>query len=206
MESGKEDGARIESGMTDGAVVRFEDVDIRVHDAEGNRWVTFGEVGRALGYSEPSDLRKLVDRNEKEFEGKQMVVSLSTISGMKGHRVLNHRGVIRAGMLSQAPRAVAFRDWAEEVLLRVMLTGTYGPSVSAKAPDADERHWTEKLSPKERLELVRLRVKIGMAYAKDRQNPIYDGLLQETYGGAGEMTRFIAARGGLRAARAAGES
>lgn len=44
-------------------------------------------------------------------------------SRASGALLLTHRGVLRAAMLASTPKAVEFRDWAEDVLFAVLTTG-----------------------------------------------------------------------------------
>ena len=48
--------------------------------------------------------------------------------------MLSYRGIIRVAMRAQGSRAKSFRDWAEDVLIEVMLTGSYNhPAESGEA-------------------------------------------------------------------------
>ena len=109
-----------------GALPRFHDVDFDIIDHNGQKWVTVKALAEALGYEDHRALIKLIDRNPQEFRNKTFVVKLTTNSpGRPDTTIINYNGVIRAAMLSDAPRASEFRDWAEEVLFSVMTTGAY---------------------------------------------------------------------------------
>ena len=120
-------------------LVTFEDTDIEIIDQNGERWVTVRDLGKALGYTDTIDLRKIIDRHPEEFKGKTGVVKLSTIKGLRDHRVINYHGVIRAAMLARTPRAIKFRDWAEEVLFKVMTTGFYSVHTPPPPLTVDQR-------------------------------------------------------------------
>jgi hypothetical protein len=93
----------------------FEGVGMQVIDHHEDRWITLRDLGKALGYENPADVRFVVDRNPEEFKGKQGVCKMHTPSGNQEVRILNYRGVIRVAMKSDAPKAVKFRDWADEL-------------------------------------------------------------------------------------------
>lgn len=89
-------------------------------DANGEKWVTVKQLAEALGYAEHAQLSRLIRRNPAEFQGKLSVVNLTTIKGARFQQIINYHGCIRAAMLSDAPRAPEFRDWAETILFAVM--------------------------------------------------------------------------------------
>ena len=110
--------------MTD--LIRFEDVEFTIHDHDGGRWVTVKQLAQGLGYSDYKTLARLIRRNQAEFDGKTVGVKLTSTDGKQYEQTcLNYHGVIRAAMLSDAPRARRFRDWAEDVLFEVMTKGSY---------------------------------------------------------------------------------
>lgn len=169
--------------------VFFQGTEIRVVSYSGERWVPMVNLAIALGYAHQHRVGDIVDRNPEEFTGKQGVLKMSTPGGIQDFRVLNYRGVIRVAMKSDAPKAIAFRDWAEEVLFQVMTTGSYNPGITG---DTDgPLHWTERLTPSERLRLVELREKIIAQMAADPGNRIHSGALMETYGGPGEFQEYL---------------
>ncbi|MEW6351434.1 MAG: Bro-N domain-containing protein [Thermodesulfobacteriota bacterium] len=142
-------------------LIQFEDAEIRVYDLNGERWVTAKELAGALGYADPRTFRDLVqemaDRGELKKGGHFNLLPLQTAGGKQETVVLSYRGVIRTAMRSDAPNAVAFRDWAEEVLFQVMVTGSYSKHTWRTA-HGGAPHWTDQLSPSERLDLAKLRV------------------------------------------------
>ena len=163
-------------------LIRFEDAEIRIHDFKGDRWVTVKEVAAALGYEDERNLRQLIDRNPEEFKGKQGGFKMNSPGGVQEMRVLNYRGVIRAAMKSDAPRAIKFRDWAEEVLFTVMTTGSY--ATSGWTPALGPRKcWSEALTPGEFLELAKLRATIWMRLAENPTSRALWHALYATFGG-----------------------
>lgn len=123
-------------------------------DLDGKPHVLAREVGRILGYAEEgrafvSLLREWSDdlrpgEHVVKVEGDQLawlkerLSSESMLSHTRAVLLLTDRGLLRALMLAGGPVAVRFRDWAEEVLLRVATTGAYAPPTADPAPPVDE--------------------------------------------------------------------
>lgn len=110
--------------MTELITLNFQDTTFSIVDHNGERWVTVKQLAAALGYSDYRQLHKLIKRNDQEFSNKIAVVNLTTVEN-QSVTIINYHGVIRAAMLSNAPRAIEFRDWAETVLFEVMTQGHY---------------------------------------------------------------------------------
>lgn len=191
--------------MTNSHALRFEDTVIAVHDVEGNRWVTAKETSAALGYDDSRAFRKLVgemaDRNELS-EGRHFkFLPLDGPGGTQETLVLSRRGVIRTCMRSDAPRAIAFRDWAEEVLDEVMRTGRYdgresvNPRHTCPHCDPDRLHWTDLLTPAQRLELSKTRAKILMKIADKPQSRALWVAYRDTWGGRNGWVDFARKQG-----------
>ena len=68
------------------------------------------------------------DMTIPSFEGcnESLHPSKRSTGGAQLTVVYSYRGIIRMAMASEGTRAVAFRDWAEDVLYKVMTTGGYG--------------------------------------------------------------------------------
>jgi len=112
--------------------LQFHDVDFEIIDQDGNRWVTVKQLARALEYGRPDELLRLIQRNATEFNGKTLTVNLTGKRG-RPETVISYHGVIRVAMLSDAPRAIEFRDFAESVLYPVMTQGYYLPAEAETA-------------------------------------------------------------------------
>ena len=109
-----------------------QEFQLRVHDVDGNRWVTAQDVGNALGHGNIHRLISDLKSSGEIQDGKHF--STVTVENPTGGRpislLLSCRGVLRIAMRAQTDRAKIFRDWAEDVLYEVMETGTYtGPSL-----------------------------------------------------------------------------
>ena len=102
--------------------------DLSVMDRDGQKWTAAQQVGEAMGNK---NLQKLVldmrNRNELKEGIHWNNVSLIQPGNPQRRKVLmlSYRGIIRVAMRAQGARASLFRDWAEEVLMQVMLTGSY---------------------------------------------------------------------------------
>ena len=128
-----------------GNVVRFEvagkGYDLSVIDRDDQKWVTSQQLGEALGLKNIHKLIRELQENEELKEGKHYTnVTLVNpqAPGNPRRLLLSYRGVIRVAMRSQGSRARQFRDWAEEVLFEVMMTGSYGPVYDLPEDLADE--------------------------------------------------------------------
>lgn len=174
--------------MTD-LVARFEDVDMAILDKDGQRWVTAKQLAEALGYDDHRALIRLIDRHPEEFKDKTLVVKLTTShTNSPGDMIINYFGVIRVGMLSDAPRAPRFRDWAERVLYAVMTEGSY---VEPSMQPGREPHWIEQLDAKDRFRLMQMRYRIATMLVKHPEEIIFHGLLAETYGDENALASAI---------------
>lgn len=172
-------------------ILRFEEAVVEVLDSDGQLWIPAKQTGYALGYADPRGFQKLVQemRERDELrEGKHFLfLPIMSAGGQRNTQVLSYRGVIRTAMRSDAPRAVQFRDWAEDVLFEVMVTGKYLGNHG--------QHWTEQLSPEDRLRLTELRVSLALRMLEDPNNPILHGAMAETYGGIGAVREFALMKG-----------
>ena len=111
--------------------LQFQEVDIEVVDNEGEKWIIANQLADAMG-AERRAFQKIIQEMEERGELREGVhyrfIPLETKGGMQTCRVLSKRGAVRVSMRSDAPRAIEFRDWAEDVLFEVMTTGGYGGS------------------------------------------------------------------------------
>ena len=94
--------------------------------------MTVNQLAGALEYARPDELLRLIQRNSTEFGGKTLTVKLTEKPG-RPETVISYHGVIRVAMLSDAPRAIEFRDFAESVLYPVMSQGYYLPAEAETA-------------------------------------------------------------------------
>lgn len=87
------------------------------------------QIGEAIGNKQIKSLIFKMQKNGEIQEGRHLssVKELNSRPGNPRRLYLTYRGVIRVAMRSQGTRAREFRDWAEDVLYEVMMTGHYGP-------------------------------------------------------------------------------
>lgn len=118
-----------------GHVVKFEahgkEYDLSVIDRDGEKWITSQQLGEALGNKQIRRLIQVLKKTEELQESKhyRSLTAQNSGPGNPARLVLSYRGVIRVAMRSQGSRARLFRDWAEDVLYEVMMTGSYGPAL-----------------------------------------------------------------------------
>lgn len=178
-------------------MTEFENVAFRIIDSNGERWVSANQVGEALGYEDTRAFRRLCQQMEDRGELRKgrhfMILPLKTAGGAQETLVLSHRGVIRTAMRSDAPRAVVFRDWAEEVLFEVMTRGFYYNHRGWEyvPPSGANVHWYDMLSPDGMLRLVTLRAEIMMKLADRPRNRALWYAYYNTWGGLSGYARHI---------------
>lgn len=120
-----------------------ESIPFVIYDMRGTKWVLAADVQRALQMQNIRDLVGRLRRDGELREGLHFCKFTIQNSGPGNPNVLglSRRGVIRIAMRSDAPRARAFREWAENVLDKVMETGVYDANgdLAAKAGSNAER-------------------------------------------------------------------
>jgi prophage antirepressor-like protein len=114
-------------------------------DVNGEKWITVKQLAEALGYVDRQQLLNPINRNRLEFHGKTFQLKLSGNVG-RPETVINYHGCIRAAMLSDAPRAREFRDWAEMILFAVMTGAAETVSTQLLSEMADMRQWREEMT------------------------------------------------------------
>ncbi len=103
---------------------------LEIIDNKGDRWITRKQFETALGVKDLRQLHaRLVERNELKEETHFMRFRDDITSKPQGGNpniiIYSYRGIIRVAMASEGKRAIAFRDWAENVLYEVMVRGSY---------------------------------------------------------------------------------
>jgi hypothetical protein len=93
---------------------------VSILDHAGRRWLTARDVGRCLGYEDPS--RKVIhlyQRHADEFgPDDTFVLNLGTNpqGGNPNTRIFSRSGCVLLAMFANTPRAKDFRAWAKRVL------------------------------------------------------------------------------------------
>ena len=100
-------------------------VEMDVRTIQGEKWVPAAVVGEALGIQNVRQLISSLRDSEGLTEGKHfckiVLQQVGKVVQGRERLMLSYRGVIRVAMRSDGPRAVRFRDWAEDVLYGVMV-------------------------------------------------------------------------------------
>ncbi|MWQ48188.1 P22AR C-terminal domain-containing protein [Glaesserella parasuis] len=98
----------------------FQNTTLSVIDQNNQKWMPALEVGRALGYSNPSvSISQLYDRNKDEFTSSMTaIIDMDTPSGIQKVRIFSLRGCWLLGMRSHTKVAKEFRKWVLDILDR----------------------------------------------------------------------------------------
>lgn len=98
-------------------VLVFQECHLDILDLAGEVWLRLGQIGLALGYSNPADLQKVYNRNIDEFDDSMTrVIELESNGGKQATRIFSLRGAHLLGMLAKTETAKAFRRWVLDVL------------------------------------------------------------------------------------------
>lgn len=127
------------------AILDFDGVSLSIIDRQGQPWVAFPDVIRALYGIKGGDssvtpfanaeraMRRLFDKNRDEFTDEMTIIlTMETAGGPQQVRIFSARGCYLMAMLAKTERAKAFRRWVLDVL-----DGKVG--VSAKQTLAERR-------------------------------------------------------------------
>jgi hypothetical protein len=122
-----------------------------VVDAQGERWVLASQVGEALGIQNIRDTFAKISQTEGLVEGTHwcriILQQVGKVVQDRERLLLSYRGVIRVAMRSDGPRAVQFRDWAEDVLYEAMVQPSgFGRVPPAAAPCSVDRLYRQAAS------------------------------------------------------------
>lgn len=96
----------------------FQNTTLSVINQHNQIWFTGLEIGKALGYKDPSsNIAKLFDRNRDEFTPNMTaLIDMKTVSGVQKVRIFSLRGCHLIGMLSHTKVAKEFRKWVLDIL------------------------------------------------------------------------------------------
>lgn len=134
--------------MTENSLIMFkcegQEFPMEIIDQKGDSWVTRKQLAEALGVKDLDPLhRRLSERGELKERTHWERLTVDATVNPKGGRpdiiVYSYRGIIRVAMASEGKRAVAFRDWAEDVLYEVMVRGSYSRKDYSYADELDRR-------------------------------------------------------------------
>lgn len=123
-------------------VAEFSGLQIQIHDLKGARWVAMRDIGRALGYTDPENIKKVYQRHTDEFGPLDTCIANSAGFGDKlspplgGHqqvRLFSQSGAVLLSMFANTQRAKDFRAWAKRVLV-AELDRQHAGAAAAPAP------------------------------------------------------------------------
>jgi hypothetical protein len=102
--------------------IQFQDINLEVIPDKAHEWLLeTALVAEGYGIS-AATLRSTKSRNEEEFEeGKHYVLQNATIGNLTKNKVFwTKRGVINLGFFIKSGKAKQFRNWAEDLILKVL--------------------------------------------------------------------------------------
>ena len=96
----------------------FQNTTLSVINQNNQIWLTTKEIGKGLGYRNPSaDIANLYDRNADEFTPEMTaLVEMQTAGGLQKVRIFSLRGAHLIAMFARTKIAKAFRKWVLDVL------------------------------------------------------------------------------------------
>lgn len=157
----------------------FQNTTLSVINQNNQIWLTTKEIGKGLGYRNPSaDIANLYDRNADEFTPEMTaLVEMQTAGGLQKVRIFSLRGAHLIAMFARTKIAKAFRKWVLDVLdeevkkSTALLTPEQQQAIQSAVQQAHHRtglHWQE----------IYRQLKAMFHIAK------YDQLPQDQYGNA----------------------
>ena len=114
----------------------FQNTTLSVINQNNQIWLTTKEIGKGLGYRNPSaDIANLYDRNADEFTPEMTaLVEMQTAGGLQKVRIFSLRGAHLIAMFARTKVAKDFRKWVLDILDREVSQKT-----KAIQPLADEQ-------------------------------------------------------------------
>lgn len=96
----------------------FQNTTLSVINKNNQIWLTTKEIGKGLGYRNPSaDIANLYDRNADEFTAEMTaLVEMKTAGGIQKVRIFSLRGAHLIAMFARTKIAKEFRKWVLDVL------------------------------------------------------------------------------------------
>lgn len=96
----------------------FQEQQIDVIRLNGELWLRGGQIGHALGFTDPNRaIARLFKRNKKEFTADMTTaIEVPTAGGIQLARIFNARGAALLAMLAKTDKAADFRAWVLDVL------------------------------------------------------------------------------------------
>ena len=101
----------------------FQNTTLSVINQNNQIWLTTKEIGKGLGYRNPSaDIANLYERNADEFTAEMTaLIEMPTAGGMQKVRIFSLRGAHLIAMFARTKVAKDFRKWVLDILDREIL-------------------------------------------------------------------------------------
>jgi len=114
---------------------KFHDTDIQViklDEDPSTLWFTGGDIGFALGLSEPrKNVHKIFQRHQDELGEFVTVVNLTTEAGLRETRIYSEEGLYLITMFARSQKAKEFRKWVIN-LVKAYRRGELGRGKAAR--------------------------------------------------------------------------
>ena len=108
----------------------FNGVKCDFHRGDGEVWMTRRQIGKSLGYSNPTaSIRNIHNRNKERLDKNSTRTKVVRVEG--GREVeremfmYSRKGIFEICRWSQQDKANDFIDWVWEVIEKIMKTGSY---------------------------------------------------------------------------------
>lgn len=104
-------------------IFRYEQSEVRTHEAEGQAWFCLNDVARVLGIKNPRDFLRSDWCDEKGVD----LIHTPSSAGSQETTFINEGNMYTLVSRSRKPEAIAFTKWVNHVVLpELRKTGQYG--------------------------------------------------------------------------------
>lgn len=133
--------------------------------------MTTKEVAKGYGISEYTLRRHKMSHPDELIEGKHFVTAVHILNGNSkipsNSTLWTKRGIVRLGFFIKSERAKFFRDWAEELIIKLdEQTDLFGQSVAAKKLSEPKKRNHNRLTAERLLDIMADVVKIDDEYLR----------------------------------------
>ena len=101
-------------------IFRFNTIEVRTVDINGQVWFIAGDIAKALDYADAVQMTRVLDEDEKGLH------TMQTLGGDQQVTIISESGLYHALLKSRKPQARPFRRWVtQEVLPAIRRSGSY---------------------------------------------------------------------------------
>lgn len=99
--------------------VTFEDIELIVHEDAAHEWLLDTElVAKGYGVTDSNIRKHKMKKSDELIEGKHFI-TVTNGNGGEPKTLWTKRGVVRLGFGIRSDRAAKFRDWAEDLIIKI---------------------------------------------------------------------------------------